>query len=1124
MSQPRKKTLGPIKDPFRREILRALDEVQIDGQLFERAMCSLLEHAPVSGGQDQGFDGAVTDKKGEPYPLVCTTAEDVEGNLRHSLDSYLKNGWRTKKAALVTSRCLTPRRRKALRDIARERKITLKQILDREAVADLLVKNEQWCRELIGVRFRFPSLSEVPRSRRPLREIPLEGRAEDLDWLRSTTGDRILVGEPGSGKTFALYHLIRREGWPALFLTDLEATNDAIVVSLRELQPAIVILDDAHVHLGLLERLLDLRARDLVPPFDLVASTWRGGVDRVALKFGNLPATKIRRLDLLTRDEIVRVIRSVGLELGEDAMGFLVTQASNRPGLAVTLATLVMQGAGRELLNGSAMAKELLSFIEQGSSPKATQVLAGLSLGGDGGMRWEDVDDDPRIGGGTTATILADLEAGGVLREVDPKRGILAVWPPMFRSALLRTTFFSGKASRVPYRDLFEKAPRTEKAVEAILGAIETGGEIEREEIRNLVARAGSSAAWKRLAALDEAYGEWVLENYPGDVRDVAAGALRTSPALTVRKVLKRAELDLQEGVPERDVRFPLNSWIEEFGAPDPIQRREILAQVGREFLASGGITGVGLRAILLALSPKMRGSRLDPGAGRTVSLWEDLLPALDLERLTSIWALARSEVREIDSVGWSYLASSCWTWAHPDTAVMVSKLLDERRRSALLALGQLVLTDLVPLAKGRPGLSAGLAELAADMGIQLGVEQDPIMDLLLSEPVAEGAKLEELADLWQAAGPREAVQRLAFYRAEALRIGKIWNLNFGRVCRILAGRVQLALPWLEALMERELEAAVVRPFLEIVVEHREGGWERELSTCLDLPFLSGTALEVALGVPDLPEVLVGKVVSLVSAHSYLIGRVSREIPLPTLRALLRHDSTEVALAAAVEEWDADPRKSIRREIAEEWREAMLRSAPSDATGIGYLQEAILLEDDDLAVDWLRARLESSEETWLGERSRAATIARSLPLNPRMELIRTLGPMPGSRDLAPALVDRDTDAYRLLLAHPNRDLHLVPLGREPDEEWAIFATMALNAGFTPAEVARASGPNSTFFAGTRAAPYRERLEKLARFGGLLHQGLREVVRIVSESVRKDLRHAEERDREAELYGLGHTAS
>jgi hypothetical protein len=47
---------------------------------------------PVRGGTDAGMDGAIADDAGPAFPLVCTTAKDVIGNLTRSLNSYLRDG------------------------------------------------------------------------------------------------------------------------------------------------------------------------------------------------------------------------------------------------------------------------------------------------------------------------------------------------------------------------------------------------------------------------------------------------------------------------------------------------------------------------------------------------------------------------------------------------------------------------------------------------------------------------------------------------------------------------------------------------------------------------------------------------------------------------------------------------------------------------------------------------------------------------------------------------------------------------------------------------------------------------------------------------------------------------
>jgi len=84
------------RDQFYKEILVGLNGLSdSDRTLFQDCMTDLLRDTfpslvPVRGGKDSGMDGAIADGEGEPYPLVVTTATDVERNLRRSLDSYLK--------------------------------------------------------------------------------------------------------------------------------------------------------------------------------------------------------------------------------------------------------------------------------------------------------------------------------------------------------------------------------------------------------------------------------------------------------------------------------------------------------------------------------------------------------------------------------------------------------------------------------------------------------------------------------------------------------------------------------------------------------------------------------------------------------------------------------------------------------------------------------------------------------------------------------------------------------------------------------------------------------------------------------------------------------------------------
>jgi hypothetical protein len=96
-----------------------------------------------------------------------------------------------------------------------------------------------------------------------------------------------------------------------------------------------------------------------------------------------------------------------------------------------------------------------------------------------------------------------------------------------------------------------------------------------------------------------------------------------------------------------------------------------------------------------------------------------------------------------------------------------------------------------------------------------------------------------------------------------------------------------------------------------------------------------------------------------------------REVPIPTLRALLRHPQPAVALAAASGEWHhGESRGQIRDEVRAEWRQAVLRMPIKDEdgarrmTGEEWDLGQILASDPELAFDWFAQQLKSPKGYW----------------------------------------------------------------------------------------------------------------------------------------------------------------
>lgn len=314
-----------IRDPFYKQIIEHLNN-PLDPELFEQCAADILRQdfptlVPIRGGSDAGMDGAIADGAGVAFPLICTTSADVIGNLTKNINSYMENAGQRRKVVLVSSQRLTSRRRKNLEKRTEELGFTLVQIYDQSAMADRLYYNQRWCHELLNMTGEPSPLSIIPRTARPLLNIPLVGRDKEIEWLKKTNGDRLLVGQPGSGKTFLL-HLFAKEG-KALFVISKDIA--ALASAIRTQKPKAIIVDDSHLNIDFLIGLRQLR-EDVGATFAIIATCWPGAHDSVS-EVLNITSPAIHTLNLLTRDEIVEVIKSAGLHGPIELVREIVNQA-----------------------------------------------------------------------------------------------------------------------------------------------------------------------------------------------------------------------------------------------------------------------------------------------------------------------------------------------------------------------------------------------------------------------------------------------------------------------------------------------------------------------------------------------------------------------------------------------------------------------------------------------------------------------------------------------------------------------------------------------------------------------------------------------------------------------------
>ena len=1059
-----------VKDPFYRQILRALDG-SLEGNLFERCVCDLLRErftlVPMTGGHDGGVDGEIADGEGEAFPLICTTQNQVIDNLTGSLKSNLRTGGQRRKVVVATSRALSPPRRRNLRDRARKLGFTLVQVYEQRAMAALLYRNPEWCQDLLGLSGKPEALSVLPPSlNRPFVELELLGRDKDMEWLRGTARDRVLVGGPGVGKTYLLYRLAL-DGWGLFLASDDEAE---IGNAIRDQKPDVIVVDDAHADPGRLERLAALRRR-ISARFSIVATTWKGRREDVAAAL-NVPEARVRTLEPLFREQIRQILEELGVEAADEELLELVDQASNKPGLATTLAAFWLEGDWLSVLRGETLARDTLRSVRRLLGRDEQGLLAVFSLGGRCGMSAKGVGEKrgldalevwERLSGLTSAGVLSD-QAGG---------DFLVVQPRALRSVLLSSVFFAREGPSLDYRDYLDLASGYDCAAREVVVAASRGARIATEEMQRLLERLDpaehpfrreAKAAWATFVGLGHQEALWAFEHYPGDFADIALPGLFSAPGITIGKLLKEAEVARRQGT-SRPQLHVLQRWLYEI-TEETIERRRIAIRAAREYAEaadSAGAHEVAFSLACLTLRPTLEEENIDPTRTALVSRRGPLSQA-QTERMKGVWQDALQLFKITGVASFPELSNELGEWLRLASFRGRSSEDDERFIRQLVIE---MLQDLTHLAAGREGLVVALVRFAGELGAELHLDPDPRLELLFPEitrPTSENltsepVQLHALVGEWADSSPREVVDTLVHLTREAASIPFGYYDKVSDVCRLLAARTRQPPPWFEELIARQVPSSWLEPFLERLIAL--GDFDDRIRTCLRSEAYAEIGVRSVLRLSEpLPDLLDMALARAVDFPSVVWQRgLSGQLATPVAEAILAHPDPALALAMAFGEWRADPHGQVRPELEKLWRQAVLRCTElvSPKRIESHQLTDLLGSDPELAYEWL-LRLDASDSRPGSEiRSVAETVIGFLTPERRGELLEGL--LPGSVlvDYLPQMIGHDVKLFRRLLRREAlADFHMVPLRGLPESDWADLAKLALDEGWEPKHVALAA--------------------------------------------------------------------
>lgn len=1119
------------RDSFYKDILAAL-EGSLDPEVFEECATDILQIewptlVPVPGGNDAGMDGAIGDGEGEAFPLVATTEEDVIGNLTKSLQARVARGNARRKVIFATSQRLTPARRRNLESRAAEFGFTLLQVYEQSGMASRLYRSPRWCRDLLRLTGDPPCLSVIPISERPGLDLPLIGRDADKNWLTTTAGDLVLSGEPGSGKTFLLRQLAL-EG-KALFVVDAAAGR--IASELRQVRPRRLIVDDAHANPQLLATLLHVR-QSLAATFDVVAVTWPGDAPAVADTLG-VATGKIRQLPLLSRSEVAEVVAAVGVGGPPELVGTIVDQAEGRPGLAATLAYLCLAGDVRAVAFGDALTTRSMSNFQRLVGDRAFQILTAFAVGGSAGLRVDAVAALLGLGRADLHAAITRLAAGGALAPASfrdsSEEAAYVVRPQALREVLIRDGFF-GRTPLCPYLAFFPHVENKSAAAIALTGAVARGASVPGDLLRAIVEAAGTVDALRYYASLGPRESQHIIDKYPSIVAELAQPGLEHYPSGTIPILLEQVVSDERalNSTPEHPLRL-LFDWVVGLppGHPQCVKRRRDLVEGAEKWLVAGGDPDIALLAASYAMSPGFETHKADPIRDASIKLTWGLLSVRELLEVQSLWETVLSMVERTPPGAWLPIFDAVEAWAplrgaHYETP---SKEAINTTQPATYA----VLNRLMSVAKGHPAAFRRIATMGRAIGVVMKVRRDKVFDALFPPDTRRPADPNDkallaparaLARKWAVQVPMTVFARVAAAVRESRWLGNPSDYALRVVWYEIVQKAKCASPWIEAaLTNSEVLGFPMDAFLARAARDDEKGWHDLAASALSHPDYSGfAAISLISGANATPSLLAGAITRLSSSPKLVEWAVLRgAVSVPTMHQLLTCGHSALAAKAAVAEWEADPKGSVRNGLESAWDEAVLLCDEREH----YLRE-ILVARPDLAVRWLKKFIDR-DDLYFGYsfRGLGPSIVQGLSLEQRLDLLKALPEhMLTLGSLARHLIGADLEFYRRVLADAGlAHVHLCVLEGMPTEGWAQRAEVALAAGYEPGAIAASAYHGITGWSGDESAYWQQWIDAFSAVAVRAEGRAAEAARIGLEIARDRRERALVVEHDEAVYGL-----
>ncbi|WP_410605800.1 hypothetical protein [Amycolatopsis sp. lyj-90] len=993
------------------QVFRALDERPVNPAEFELCACALLQArypglSPVEGGHDFGRDGDVYFPFGESdlgsFGRFLATTGDPVANLRTGLRRMHEEGVAVD---LVVMACLAPvnaTTRAKLDKLCADRGLSPPHVYARNWFAGELVREPTWRKRLLGITGELGALLDHPletlESAAP-RSSTLVGRVTEratLDQLVDTATDVVLVGVPGVGKTRLTTELEHR----VAFLQSAEPGQ--VVADLRHTDPQAVVVDDAHDRHHDLQVLRRARIQEGLS-FSIIATTWPDQTEAVA---DVLPGATTVTIDLLEPAEIDTLVQAVGVT-GHRARQLIHQQAEGRPGWALALCELIVQGDGHNVVTGAAHLANIERFLRRTTeSETALDALACVAALKHAST--ELVHELAPLVGTAPAALIGmfnRLARNGLLDR--STRG----WSlqPALCAPLVARWFFTDPAGR-PWSTLLKAFPdHSLPLTDSMIAAAAAGSARARDtadgwaqalqdadrldentltllgDYSMLSVEAAQLAVEHACAVLATPREPMQILGMPYDPAGRAASKLISNVArqwLLPRAVTAMLGLVAEDPRPRPQnpdhpmrVLTDLTRMIDpDFGTTVEISERLLACALG--WLAeSPDPTKWTTTAELFAaiFSPEVSGHWPVPGAPDTVSFSEGIDTAANLSRLIELWARvermlnadheAEAPVCPPEALALLVDLAAGWLRLGAGFGTGTTGVQDEQKLAGQFG-GRRILESLRPMVRSVPGLALRAQRLLDEPSWNsdvpddppLAFDIDPDLDAFVggsrhfgsdvgAELERRAARISDLARRLVELGGEDGAARLAELGRQAQLAGHANEGHAERVAVNMREHMIDPFAWYQAALLQGSTALLQAALAQCLERDPTSIAPDAWTRHLSDPTLRASVLSVVLARSDVDDISIAVLADLNSGDVWLLDRLMvRDTPDALLRHLLGHPVPAIATATALSFSIGQKHgPPLPDDWKPDWRNAISKMRGEDLSASGTWRANVLL-------------------------------------------------------------------------------------------------------------------------------------------------------------------------------------